>query len=392
MASDGGDPVQGIRATVVLNWASLGGAERRALTIAHWLADTKQAEVEVLALTDLDGRAVEAARALGIPWRRAAIDWAAGKTGKARDLGKLARALRAGKPDVLMPFCSMPNVLCGLVWRWSGAATCLWHQADVSPFTRVRDSTKARAVRKTPVFVSNSEHGADHLVDEWGAPRERIRVVRAGIDPPHPGSDRADWRARLGLGPDDFVACMAAHFRKSKDHTTLLRAWRIVGDELAAQGRRAVLVLAGESYPMGDAAKALAFDLRLDDRVCFVGVVDDVSGLVAASDLGVLSSFREGFPVSVLEVMVAGLPVAGTDIAGIREAVGGDGYRFLAPPEDERALAAAILELARDPELRISVGAANRERVLTHFSNKQMAAAYSDVLTEALAGGGRASR
>ena len=392
MARDGGDPLQGVRATVVLNWASLGGAERRALAIAHWLAETKQAEVEVLALTDLDGRAVEAARELGIPWRRAAIEWGGGKSGKARDLGTLARALRAGKPEVVMPFCSLPNVLCGLVWRWSGAATCLWHQADVSPFTRVRDSTKARAVRKTPVFVSNSEHGADHLVHQWGAPRERIRVVRAGIEPSHPSSGRDEWRARLRLGPDEFVACMVAHFRKSKDHVTLLRAWRIVVDELAGQNRRAVLVLAGESYPMGDAAKALAFDLRLDDSVRFVGVVDDALGLVAASDLSVLSSFREGFPVSVLEAMVAGLPVAGSDIAGTREAVGPDGYRFLAPPEDENALAAVILEFARDPELRVSVGAANRDRVLTHFSNEQMATAYSDVLTEALAGSGRASR
>jgi glycosyltransferase involved in cell wall biosynthesis len=386
------DPLHGLRATFVLNWASLGGAERRALSIASWLAAEKQASVEVLALTELDGRAVEAAREHGIPWRRISIEWGGGKIDKARDVAKLARALRAGKPDILMPFCSMPNVLCGLVWRWTGAATCIWHQADVSPFTRVRPSTRQRAVGGTPVFVSNSEHGADHLVHEWRAPRERIRVVRAGIDAPSSGSDRADSRSRLGIGQDDFVACMIAHFRKSKDHATLLRAWRIVADALAADDRRAVLLLAGESYPMGDAAKALAFDLRLDEAVQFVGVVSEVSGLLAASDVGVLSSFREGFPVSVLEAMVVGLPVAGTDIAGIQEAVGPSGYGFLAPLEDEKALAEAILRLARDPKLRSTVGAANRERVLTQFSNDRMARAYSDVLTQALASGRRASR
>jgi glycosyltransferase involved in cell wall biosynthesis len=387
-----GDALLGVRATIVLNWASLGGAERRALTIGHWLAEQKAAEVEVLALTELDGRAVEAAREQGIPWRRVAVDWSGGKKAKARAVAGLTRALRRGRPDILMPFCSMPNVLCGLVWRWSGAATCIWHQADVSPFTRMRESTKHRAVRRTPVFVSNSEHGAEHLVEVWGAPRERIRVVRAGIDPPHPSSDRAELRSRLGLGQDDFVASMIAHFRKSKDHATLLRAWRIVVDELAAENRRAVLLLAGESYPMGDAAKALAFDLRLDDTVRFVGVVSDVSTLVGASDIGVLSSFREGFPVSVLEAMVTGLPVAGSDIAGLREAVGADGYRFLAPGEDPQALATVILELARDPQLRAHVGAGNRERVLTQFSNDRMADAYSDVLTEALASGRRMSR
>jgi glycosyltransferase involved in cell wall biosynthesis len=386
------DPLHGLRATVVLNWASLGGAERRALTIARSLTEMKGAQVEVLALTELDGRAVDAARDVGIPWRRISIDWTGGQTAKMRELAKLARALRSGRPDLLMPFCSMPNVLCGLVWRWTGATTCIWHQADVSPFTRVRRSTKRRAVRKTPVFVSNSEHGADHLVEEWEAPRERIRVVRAGIDAPHSGVSKEALRDMLGLARDDFVACMVAHFRRSKDHATLLRAWRIVVDELAADGRRAVLLLAGESYPMGDTAKALAFDLRLDDAVRFVGVVSDVSSLVGASDIGVLSSFREGFPVSVLEAMVSGLPVAGSDIAGIREAVGSDGYRLLAPPENPGSLAKVILGLARDPELRRTVGDANRERVLTQFSNARMAAAYSDVLTEALAGGRRGSR
>ena len=386
------DPLEGVRATVVLNWASLGGAERRALTIAHWLREEKGAQVEVLALTDLDGRAVEAAREVGIPWRRIGLAWSGGQLEKARDLGTLARALRAGRPDLLMPFCSLPNVLCGLVWRWSGAKTCIWHQADVSPFNRVRESTKHRAVRKTPVFVSNSEHGAEHLVEQWGAPRERIRVVRAGIDSPVPAASKADLRARLGIGADDFVAAMVAHFRKSKDHATLLHAWRLVVDELAAEGRRAVLLLAGESYPMGDAAKALAFDLRLDQGVRFVGVVSDVSGLVGASDMAVLSSFREGFPVSVLEAMVIGLPVAGSDIAGIREAVGPEGYPFLAAPGDPRALADAILVLERDSQLREQMGNANRERVVTHFSNEQMAAAYSDVLSDALASGRRASR
>jgi glycosyltransferase involved in cell wall biosynthesis len=386
------DPLRGVRATIVLAWASLGGAERRALTIGQWLRETKDADVEVVALTERDGRAVGAAEQAGIPWRRIGITWNGSRREKMGDLATLARGLRAGRPNLLMPFCSLPNVLCALVWRWSGAETCIWHQADVSPFTRVRDSTKRRAVRKTPVFVSNSEHGAEHLVVQWEAPRERIRVVRAGIDPPLPTESKAALRARLGLGQDDFVASMIAHFRKSKDHMTLLRAWRLVVDELALENRRAVLLLAGESYPLGDAVKALAFDLRLDETVRFEGVVSDVSSLVGASDIGVLSSFREGFPVSVLEAMVVGLPVAGSDIAGIREAVGPDSYRFLAPPEDVRALADAILVLARDPELRRTVGDTNRERVLAQFSNDQMAAAYSDVLSEALVSGRRTSR
>jgi glycosyltransferase involved in cell wall biosynthesis len=59
--------------------------------------------------------------------------------------------------------------------------------------------------------------------------------------------------------------------------------------------------------------------------------------------------------------MSLGLPVVGTDVPGIREAVGEVGAPFLAPPGDDRALAAAILAFARDPALRARVGAANAE-------------------------------
>lgn len=380
---------RGLRMTVVLNWASLGGAERRALTIGHWLREGEGAEVEVLALTEEPGRAVELANELGISWRTVPIVWDGGRTGKFKDVARLARALRAGKPNVLLPYCSFPNVLCGLLWKRSGAATCLWHQADVSPFSRVRTSTRARAVRRTPVFVSNSEHGAEHLVREWGADPARIHVVRAGMELPRADSRREEWRERLGIAEDDFVACMVAHFRRSKDHATLLRAWRIIVDRLAESGRRAVLLLAGESYPMEDATKALAFDLRLEDSVRFLGVVSDVTGLVEASDLGVLSSFREGFPVSLLEVMVLSLPVAGTDIAGIREVVGPEGYAYLAPVGDHEQLADAILRLARDDALRRSLGESYRARVLSEFSNEKMRVAYSAVLGYALEQGRR---
>lgn len=376
-----------LRATIVLNWAALGGAERRALMLARWLRDERGAEVEVLALTERDGRGAATARELGIPWRASPMTWEGGKTTKAREVARFARDLRAGRPDLLLSFCSFPNVLCGLVWRLSGASTCIWYQADVSPFSRMRESAKRRAAQGVPVLVANAEHAADHLVEAWGADRDRIRVVRAGIEPVAVTASRDEWRRSHGLAADDFAACMVAHFRRSKDHATLLRAWRLVVDRLAAEGRRAVLVLAGDSYPMGDAAKALAFDLRLEGSVLFVGETADVAGLLGASDVGVLSSFREGFPVSLLECMAAGLPVCGSDIAGIREVVEPEGADFLAGTGDAETLADVIVRLASDDELRGRIGAANRDRVLREFTPQRMLSAYSEVISSALANG-----
>jgi len=376
------------RVTIVLNWAELGGAQRRALMLARWLKEEQGAIVEVVALTEKDGRAAEEARSLGIPWRPVPVSWDGSHVAKAQALGRLTRALRRSRPDVLLPFCSPPNVLCGLVWRWTGASTCIWHQVDVNPIRKMREVTRTRAARQTPLFVSNSEHGAEFLVEEIGALRERVRVIRAGIAPAPPELTREEWRSRLGLAPNDFVASMVAHFHEPKDHATLLRAWRLVVDQLRLAGRVGVLLLAGARSRTQDAAKALAFDLRLDTTVRFLGDVGDVSGLIAASDVGVLSSLREGCPVSVIEYMAGGLPVVGTDIPGIREAVGPAVSPYLAPPGDAESLASAIRGMAGDAALRATLGQENRRLAAAEFGMERMAAEYTECLAEALANGG----
>ena len=170
---------------------------------------------------------------------------------------------------------------------------------------------------------------------------------------------------------------MVAHFRRSKDHQTLLRSWRRVVDTLEQDGRPAVLLLAGDPYPMQDAAKALAFDLRLDESVRFLGVVDDVPGIIGAADVSVLSSLREGLPRSLLESMGAGVAVAGTDIPGIREAVGAEGLPYLAPLHDADALADVLLVLARDGDLRRQIGDAYARRVAQEFTVDRMLAVVS---------------
>lgn len=383
----------GLQVTLVLNWAALGGAEQNALTVARSLRDDEGADVEFLALTDRPGRAADAVRSLGMPWRSVLVDWDGSRGAKAGEFARFVRALRRGRPDLVMSYCSLPNVLCGLAWRATGASTSIWQQQDVSPFRRARDSTRRRAAGRTPVFVTNAAHGAEHLVSEWGALRERIRVIHSGIEVGPAARGRDEWRAQLGLGSDDFVACMVAHFRRSKDHKTLLRSWRRVVDELAPEGREAVLLLAGDPYPMQDVAKALAFDLRLDESVRFLGVVDDVPGLVAASDVSVLSSLREGLPRSILESMGAGVPVAGTDIPGMREAVGAEGLPYLSPLHDADALADVLLALARDGELRARMGASYARRVAQEFTVDRMLATYRETLAGALdSAGGRGLR
>jgi glycosyltransferase involved in cell wall biosynthesis len=176
---------------------------------------------------------------------------------------------------------------------------------------------------------------------------------------------------------------MLAHFHSGKDHQTLLRAWRRVVDA-ARDDPKPVLLLAGRPAGTEHAVKALAFDLDLREHIRFLGDVDDVGGLLRASDIAVFSSSSDLFGRAATEPMRAGLPVVATDIPGIREAVGDDGAAFLAPPGDDGVLAAAILRLVRDPELRERVGNANAELLEARHPAESTSRRYARLLAEKL--------
>ena len=191
----------------------------------------------------------------------------------------------------------------------------------------------------------------------------------------------------VSLVPRDeatFVACMVGNLHAAKDHLTLLRAWQLVVDRLEPLGKKPVLLLAGRLDSMADRVKALAFDLRLHDSVQFLGLVEDIAGLLEAVDLGVFCSPKESCPNGVLECMAVGLPVVASDIAGVREVVGESGLAHLAPPEDAVTLAERIVGLAMNPALCESLSKINRERIATHYSIERMGESMTKIIADAL--------
>lgn len=357
------------RIVIVLNGLLLGGAERQAILLARYLLD-RGAHVMVTAF-GRPGSAAELCDRLGVPWKITPFAWRPGRIRRMHMLLGLARQLRKLDPFILLPYTMHPNVACGLIWKLTGARLCMWNQRDEGR-QRVEPRWERWAVRQTPWFASNSTHGAEFVTDTLGAPKDRIRVILNGVEPPIPELGRAAWRTRLGLDDDAFVATMVANLHSYKDHATLLNAWRLVQDKVGGSGRPMVLVLAGRPENTGQALKAQAFDLDLGRTVRFLGPVGDVAGLFGASDCCAFSSQWEGVPNGILEGMAAGLPVVATDIPGIREAVGEVGCALLTPPEDAEAMADAFVRLASDRTVARSMGEAGRERIAAAFSPDRM--------------------
>lgn len=365
--------LNGRRILFVLFNLELGGAERQALILAQHLVKHEQATVEVWGFNK-PGPVARICDELGVPWR--VVPFQSGSS--PWSLRKLARTLREARPDILLPYTFVPNVVCAALWKWTGAQACVWNQRDegITPFGA---NWERSAVQRAPMFISNSEAGARFLIEQLSVAAEKVRVIQNGIEPATPQLDRAAWRAQLKLDEHSFVACMVANLHANKDHATLLKAWRIVVDEM--NGRQPVLVLAGRHDGAYESLAQLSKELNLDEHVRFAGQVTDVSGLLQSVDLGVFSSNSEGCPNGVLESMAAGLAVAGTDIDGIRALVGN---RFLAPRSDYESLAAAILRLANDADLRVTIGAENRKTVHERYSARRMCSETGSILKELL--------
>ncbi|MBM3496521.1 MAG: glycosyltransferase family 4 protein [Armatimonadetes bacterium] len=375
------------RVVIVLNGLLLGGAERQAILLARYLRDHVGADVMVAAF-GRPGSAAELCDRVGVRWKITPFAWEPGRWQRVRMLLAVARDLRALRPDILLPYTMHPNAVCGLIWKLTGARLCMWNQRDEGR-QRVEPRWERMAIRRTPWFASNSTHGAEFVTCTLGAPKDRMRVILNGVEPPTPEEDRAQWRSRLGLPDDTSLATMAANLHGFKDHATLLNAWRIVQDRTGATGRQMALALAGRPENTGQALKAQAFDLDLGRSVRFLGPVRDVAGLFAASDCCAFSSQWEGVPNGILEGMAAGLPVVATDIPGIREAVGDARCALLAPPRDAEAMADGFLRVASDRDAARRMGDAGRERIATAFSPERMVRETGEWIEEGLRRHGR---
>lgn len=149
------------------------------------------------------------------------------------------------------------------------------------------------------------------------------------------------------------------------------------------------LILAGEG-PELTALQALA-DTVAPGRVRFLGAVTDIPSLLASAQVFALASDHEGFPMSVLEAMRAGLPVIASDLPGIREQVNDGICGRLVPDNDEQMWTAQLTALANDRTLRETMGREARLRWAQDFGIAPMANATWRVYQQALACKNKAS-
>jgi D-inositol-3-phosphate glycosyltransferase len=236
---------------------------------------------------------------------------------------------------------------------------------------------------------------ADHLVELYGAARDRIRVVPPGVDPDlfEPG-DRAAARKALGL-PGDRLILFVGRLQPLKAPDVAIRAVAEARRLAPAVGQGVVLAVVGGPSGTDGAAyvgrlRRLAQEEGIGDRVIFLPPRPhhELPSLYRAADVLVMPSRSESFGLAALEAQACGVPVVASAVGGLRTIVAHGASGFLVPGHAPASYADRLVEILRDPGLagRLATGA--RERALRYSWDQTVEGvvdAYGEFLPDLLA-------
>jgi glycosyltransferase involved in cell wall biosynthesis len=215
-------------------------------------------------------------------------------------------------------------------------------------------------------YIAVSEANSRYLIGPKGIPEKKVSVIQNGcsierVDPAaaHPEGIRES----LGFSKSDLVLLVMARLEPQKGHAILFQALLL----LRAEFPHLRLICLGIGALEDELTKTVR-KLGLEDKVRFVGFRSNVGDWLAAVDIGVLPSFYEGLPLTAVETLAAGIPLVATAVDGTPEVIINGETGFLVPPGDPVALAEAIGQLARQPELRRQFAVAGRDWVLKRFT------------------------
>lgn len=317
------------------------------------------------------GRYAERLRPLGVT--HVEVPSLSREWGVRRDLRaamELMRSLRVIRPDVLHTHNPKTGVLGRVMGRLAGVPvvvnTChgLWATPE-DPLGRRLMVYAAEIMAAACSDAELYQNDTDRRTLRRFVDQRKVRSVGNGVDlarfRPDPAA-RTRVRRELGVAETDILVGGVGRLVREKGITEFAAAAHGLQDS-------ATFVWAGpadgpDSETLRRTARAVRF---LDER-------EDMVGLYNALDLFVLPSYREGFSRAAMEAAACGAPMVLSDIRGCRE-IGRHGHEaYFVPAKDAHALEHAIRRLVGDPLWRLRLGSAARDRALSEFDQRRVAA------------------
>lgn len=296
-----------------------------------------------------------------------------------RIIGRLAKVIQAIQPCLIHSFLFHAN----LAARWAaarvgfpaGRVLCEIQTVEVERRWHLWvDRVTYDCCRFT---IGNSPSVIEHLASHARIPRDRLRLVRGGINPAPIRTAKPIQRSSLELPSDAALVLWVGRLDPIKGLSFLIESFRSI-----AQDTNAHLCLAGGGL-IREQLERQVRESQLTERIHFLGPRADVSSLLRAADVFVLPSRTEGLPNALLEAMAAGCPIVTTDVPGCRDLIDHERTGLVVPYGDTHGLAAAVRRLLFDRDLAARLGEQAARAVEADWHIHQTYDAYADLYAEA---------
>lgn len=202
-------------------------------------------------------------------------------------------------------------------------------------------------------------------------------VIHNGIPSLSSPQNRLTLAEEADIKPNSLVIGTIARLDPAKNPIEILR----VGGELQQRGHEVELIMIGDG-PLAERCERYADKHNID--VHFLGFYMRARELLEDFDVFLMPSRFEGFPITVLECLHAGVPVVAYDVGGIAEAVTDGETGFMIPSGDREGFVDRVEELVADPKRRKEMSAHAETVAQTHYTAKRMVADYERVYANVL--------
>jgi len=297
-----------------------------------------------------------------------------------RVIGKLAEMMRLERPNLVHALLFHANLASRRAAKKAGIPPdrilCEIQTVEVERRWHLWvDRFTHRGCRLT---IGNSPSVIDHLATRAHIPRDRLHLVRGGIDPKRLADAPAVDRATLPVQSDARIVLWTGRLDPIKGLDVLLRAFARVD-----AAHNAHLLLAGDGPIRRQIERDIA-TLGLTDRVHLLGTRSDVPSLLKAADVFTLPSRTEGLPNALLEAMAAGLPIVTTNAPGCRDLIDDSRTGLVVPYGNTAALTAALTELLTNRDRATQLGRRAMEEVTSGWHIAKTFDAYETLYRDVL--------
>ena len=380
----GGCVTEGRRLRVlhIITRLILGGAQENTLATARGLAERWGFDVTLATGPALgpEGSLIEEAGRLGVRLR--IVREMRREVHPLFDIitfVKLYFLIALGHYDVVHTHSAKAGVLGRVAARLAGVPVVV-HTIHGLPFhkyqNRVLNALYVNCERIAGPFADRIVTVADEMTRKAvaaGVARERrFETIRSGMDLDRfleAGKGRDEARRQLGIGEGELVVGKVGRLFPLKGHEFFMAA---AGD-IVKEVPEARFLLVGDGI-LRQRLEEEAGRLGLRDRFVFTGLVprEQIPAMIAAMDVVVHTSLREGLARVLPQALAVGRPVVAFDIDGAREVVAEGKTGALVEPGDVAGLVRAVVRILREPEARARMGELGRKRVDPEWRESEM--------------------